>query len=386
MNSKIKKDMEYVNLHLHSEFSALDGFSRFEDVVDEEGKVLMQGITSRLKSIGHTKCALTDHATLSGIHPAYNSFKAAGIQLLPGCEFYIVNDMKEQRGYQNHMVVIAKNKTGWQNILKMNYIGFEQGSKMIWDRQVARIDLRTLEKYSSDLIITSACLAGIPAHQLKIGETREAEEHVKWMNKIFPGSYFLEIQCVDFYGMLDSSAKTREVDRQWIENQAEDQKIVNDRMIDLAEKTKTPIVLTTDAHYVSRADRDSHLLMLAVQSKQSIDAPALGSGVKGGRLAFEATPLLSTDEIIKTFMETNSGYNGYPDYMVKEWIANTNKAADQCEPASYLDFTGYKIPLFPVDQADDYNRFLRWKQTLDKDQIDSILDKNAEFLKSRIIK
>jgi DNA polymerase-3 subunit alpha len=345
----------------------------------------MQGITSRLKSIGHTKCALTDHATLSGIQPAYNSLKAAGIQLLPGCEFYIVSDMKDQRAYQNHMVVLAKNKTGWQNILKMNYLGFEQGSKMIWDRQVARIDLKTLEKYSSDLVITSACLAGIPAHKLKIGEFQEAEEHVKWMKKVFPESYFLEIQCVDFYGMLDSEAKTREVDKQWIECQAEDQKLVNDRMLDLAEKTKTPVVMTTDAHYVSRADRDSHLLMLAVQSKQSIDAPALGSGAKGGRLAFEATPLLSTEEITKTFTETNSGYNGYPDYMVKEWIENTNKAADQCEPANYLDFTGYKIPLFPVEQADDYARFMKWKSKLDNDQIGNILDRSTEYLKSRFV-
>jgi len=374
----------YVNLHSHTEYSALDGFARLENVKDDEGNLVQQGITSRLKEIGHTHCAITDHATLSAIQPAYDSFKKADIQLLPGCEFYIVDKMEEPRGMQNHLVVIARNKRGWENILKMNYIGFERGSKMIWDRQVARIDLKVLAEHKDDLVISSACLAGIPAQFLKTGEYEKALEHVKFMKKLFPESYFLEVQGVDFYGMLDSSAHTPEVDKVWIEMQAEDQKLVNDRMLDLADKTKVPVVCTTDFHYVSKKDRDSHLLMLAVQSKKSIDAPALGSGEKGGRLAFEATPLLSTQELIAMFTETSSGYNGYSEHMVKEWIENTNKAAALCEPADYLAPSGYKIPLFPVQESDDYARFLKWKSSLDPEQIQKILNENTDFLKSRI--
>jgi DNA polymerase III alpha subunit len=377
--------LEYVNLHGHSEYSSLDGFARFEDIKDSEGNMIQMGIVSRLKEIGHTRCAITDHASLSAIQPAFGAFSAAGIQLLPGCEFYVVDNMKNQKTYRNHLVVIAKNKNGWQNILKMNYIGFEQGSKMIFDRTVATIDMSVLEKYSSDLVISSACLAGVPSHLLKIGEYDAAVEYIKKMTKLFPESYYLEVQGVDYYGMLDTSARTAAVDKDWIEMQASDQKLVNDRIIDIADKLKVPVVCTTDFHYVSRADRESHLLMLAVQSKKSIDTPAMGSGVKGGRLAFEATPLLATKELIAMFTETDSGFNGYPEYLVKEWVANTSKAADQCEVPNYLKSEGYKIPAFPVEESDDYSRFLKWKQGLDPEQVEKLIDDNADYLKSRLI-
>jgi len=176
---------EYVNLHLHSEYSSLDGFSRFEDMVDEsilneDGsyKVIVEGITSKLVSLGHKKCAVTDHGSLSAILPAYESFKKKGIDLIPGCEFYIVDDMKNMKAYQNHLVVLAKNEKGWKNILKMNYIGFEQGSREIWGRQVPRIDLKTLAKYSSDLVVSSACLAGLTSHYLVTDQQQEAEDHI----------------------------------------------------------------------------------------------------------------------------------------------------------------------------------------------------------------
>lgn len=376
--------VQYANLHLHTEYSSLDGFSRIEDIFDEQGNLVVQGITSKLKELGHKYCAVTDHATLSATQPAYKAFKDAGVQLLPGCEFYVVDDMGNHKGYQNHIVVIAKNKTGWQNILKMNYIGYEQGAKEVWGRLVARIDLKTLAKYSSDLVISSACLAGIPSHMLAIDQEKEAEEHVKMMLGLFPESYFLEIQAVDYYGMLDSGAKTPLVDKEWIENQAETQKKVNDRVIDLGEKLKVPIVVTTDSHYVNKEDRDSHLLMLAVQSKTSIDTPALGSRLKGGRLAFEATPMLSSEDLIRIFTETNSGFNGYPKYMVEEWLKNTIKAAEMCEPADYLAFTGYKIPEFPVDEARYFEKFSRWKNSLSQEEVDGILTSSADYLKSRL--
>lgn len=376
---------EYVNLHLHTEYSALDGFARLDDMLDDDKNVVQQGISSRLKDIGHTKCAVTDHASLSAIQPAYDSFNEYGIQLIPGCEFYIVEEMKNHRGMQNHLVVLARNKNGWENILKMNYVGFEQGSKMMWDRQVARIDLNVLAAHREDLVISSACLGGIPSHLLKTNQFDQAVEHVKLMQKLFPESYFLEVQGVDYYGMLDAAAHTAEVDKEWIEMQAEAQKLVNDRILDLADKLKVRVVCTTDAHYVSKQDRESHLLMLAVQSKKSIDSPALGTGEKGGRLAFEATPLLSTEELVTMFTETNSGFNGYSENMVREWIKNTTIAADLCAPADYLAPSGYKIPLFPVEQSDDYAKFLTWKKRLDPDQIGKILDDNSDFLKSRIM-
>lgn len=377
---------EYVNLHLHTEFSALDGFARIDDMKDDKGNVLMQGITSRLKELGQTHCAITDHASLSAIQPAYNSFKKAGIQLMPGCEFYIVPDMKNKKGMQNHLVVIAKNEKGWENILKMNYIAYEQGSKMLYDRQVGRIEMSVLEKHTEGLLVSSACLAGIPAWFSNSDRYDEAVDHVKQMKKLFPESYYIEVQGVDYYGMLDSSARTSEVDRDWIEMQATDQKAANDKLIDMAEKLKVPIVCTTDAHYVRPEDRDSHLLMLAVQSKTSIETPAFGAVGRGGRLAFEATPMISTDDLVKMFTEKDSGFNGYAEDQVREWVKNTQLAAAQCEPADYLAPSGYKIPLFPVEQSEDYQNFIKWRKGLEQEEIDNILEQNSNFLKNRLIK
>ena len=123
---KEKKYPDYVNLHLHTEYSALDGFARFEDIEDSNGKVIMPGIVNRLVEIGHTACATTDHGSLSAIYPAYNAFKKAtkkvgdkeeayNIKYLPGIEFYIVKDRFQPRGQMNnHLVCIARNEQGWK--------------------------------------------------------------------------------------------------------------------------------------------------------------------------------------------------------------------------------------------------------------------------------
>jgi len=300
--------------------------------------------------------------------------------------------MKNSRGVQNHIVVLAKNKRGWENIIKMNYIAYEQGSRNLFSRRVGRIQISVLEQFSEDLVISSACLAGIPSWAIKTQNYDIAEDHVKKMKKLFPESYYLEVQGVDFYRQLDASAFTPEIDKQWIEMQATDQKNANDRIIDLANKLDVPLVLTTDAHYVLPEDRESHLLMLAIQSRASINAPALGSKDRGSRLAFEATPMLSTSQLIEMVTETESGFNGYSEDQVKQWIANTSRASNQCEEPSYLnplDQDGnlkYKIPLFPVEQSDDYAKFTQWKNKLDQSEINNILNDNSDYLKTRLIK
>lgn len=407
MFKKIIQENDYVTLHCHSEFSPLDGFARIDDFLDPEvecscaptmvgknsyhkascAKVIMQGITSRLVEIGHTHCAITDHASVSGIQPAYNSFKKAGIQLIPGCEFYVVPDMQNTgKEFRNHLVVMARNKKGYENILKMNYLAYDKGARMVYDRQVGRISMDVLEKHKEGLLISSACLAGVPSWALMNNNKDIAVDHIKHMYNMFGENYFLEIQAVDYYNQLDASAKTSLVDKEWIELQAKEQKRVNDMYAEFGSKFGPKIVVTTDAHYTTPADRESHLLMLAVQSKKNIQQPSFMVAGKGGRLAFEATPMLSTEELVETMTETESGYNGYDESLVREWIGNTRLAIDICEPPDYLESTGYKIPLFPIDQTDDYQDFVRWKNTLEQEQIDSIVKSESDYLQSRLIK
>jgi len=389
MTSNLEKEkIEYVNLHIHSEYSSLDGFARFEDVVDSKGNVIMQGIVSRLKEIGHKSCTITDHASLSATYPAYLSFKEAGIKYLPGIEFYMVGDRTRGKQMNNHLICIARNQEGWKNILKLNYEGFRTGSTSIYDRVVPRIDMELLEQYNEGLLVASACLAGVPAQLVKNEEYDQAAAFAKKMQSMFydkklgQDCYFLEVQCVDYYRMLSDTSKTTVFDKQWIERQARDQKIVNDRIIDLAERTNIPLVCTTDSHYVGKEDRDAHLLLLAIQSKTSIKSSTDG---RGGRLAFEATAMLSTEELIEAFTETESGFNGYSKDQVEGWIKNTTLADSLIESPDYLKPEGYKLPEFPVNESTDFSKFCEWKSKLEKDEISNILFEAEDSLKTKII-
>jgi len=375
----------FVTLHNHTEFSSLDGFSRIKDVLDESGEVLVQGMTSKLKELNQTKCAITDHGTLSAIQAAYTSFSKEGIQLIPGCEFYVVEDVSQQKGFQNHLIVLPKNKIGWENILKMNYLSFEKGRRMIMDRMIGRISLDILKEHREGLIICSACLAGIPSQHILNERWDETYNHIALMNNLFPESYFLEMQCVDYYKNLDPTANTLDVDREWITLQAEQQKLVNDSIITLSKDTNTPIVLTLDSHYVNKRDRDVHLLMLAVQSKSNIYARSFSTtNGQGGKLAFEATPMLSSKEIIEVATEKESGFNGYSLEQAEEWIKNTSVVAELCSPPDYLKSSGYKIPLFPVDQSKDYNKFNLWKSRLTDQQKQDIIEGKELTLTERL--
>lgn len=348
----------------------------------------MPGIVSRLKEIGHTACATTDHASLSAIFPSYHALKEAGIKYLPGIEFYIVGDRTRGRQMNNHLVCIARNQKGWQNLLRLNYEGYRTGSTMIYDRTTPRIDMGILENHTEGLVVASACLAGIPSQMLKNGLYADADEYVKRMAKLFydkeigESTYFLEVQCVDFYRMLSDNEKVPVFDKRWIERQARDQKIVNDRIIDLATKHNIPLICTTDAHYVSRADREAHLLLLAIQSKTNINQPTDGPG---GRLAFEATSMLSTQELINAFTETDSGFNGYSQDQVESWIRNTMHASDLVEEPTYLESKGYQLPEFPVEKSNDFSNFCAWKGTLDKTQIDKIIFDNEQALQQKVV-
>jgi DNA polymerase III alpha subunit len=357
--------------------------------LDENGNILVKGITTRLLEIGHTKCAITDHAMLSAIAPAFDSFNKAKtssgnpLQLIPGCEFYFVDDISIKEGPMAHLVVLAKNKTGWENIMKMNYIAYEKGSKSIYDRRVGRIDMNILKQHTEGLVISAACLAGIPQRLMLSNQRDQAIEHVKLMKKLFPENYYLEVQPVDFYTHLEDK-NTLDVDKEWILRQAVDQKRSNDLVVELGELTDTKIVCTTDSHYVSPEDRETHLLLLAIQSKKTIFSQAIGPGVKDGRLAFEATPMLDTQQLIEVFTETESGFNGYSRDQVEQWVKNTITATDCCEYPSYLKSDTHKIPLYPVQQADDFQQFLKWKNSLDQNQIEGILNCDHQILEERL--
>lgn len=361
--SNINKN--YVTLHCHSHFSSLDGFIRFEDIYDVNKNLLTQGLMSKLKENKMKACAITDHGNISVSAVAPKHFKEAGIKYIPGIEFYIVGDRTNKvRGEQknNHLIALAMNEKGWKNILKLNYYGYKDGAVSVYDRTIPRIDLSLIREMSEGVIFSSACLAGTPVQLMLQGKMSEAVEYVNEMKRITfnkdlgKSLYWLEVQPVDCFQVLESS-NTLNIDKVWIKEQAIAQKQMNDSIVWLSEKTNVPIIATTDSHYISRNDRESHLLLLAIQSKKTIY-----DSVESGRLAFEATSLLSYNEMLEVFAETSSGYNSFSKDQVEEWLENTNKVADLIEEPKYLADDSYKIPEYPVHEEEDYQNFLEWKK------------------------
>ena len=320
----------FVNLHLHTEIgSPLDGFARIPDII------------KRSKELDYDAIAVTDHGSMSAILSLYNEGKKNGIRIIPGIEIYCVDDRtKRVKGEPNrHLVLLAKNKEGYQNLLKLNFEAYETGSISVYDRVVPRVDLGLLAKYGKGVIATSACLVGTIPVLLKEGKKSEAITLVETYKEIFD-EFYLEVQPTFLIGR--------------------DQKEMNKKIEALAKKTKTSIVVALDSHYVYLEDREYHHVLLAVQSKRTIHDDK--------RLFFEATPLLSEEDILKEFPQ--------------EYIDNTRKIADQCEPATYIEpGEDYKIPPFPIPEDEDFER---WEKKVEETGKYKGKSRTAKYLRYKI--
>lgn len=342
--------MGYVPLHNHSIYgSFLDGL------------IKLNKLFKKLKEYNIKSIAITDHGTLC-ITSKLKQFEENDIKLIPGIEFYVTpnNSLKTK----NHLVCLAINKRGYKNILKMNYLGYKNNMINLYDRYISRVSYDMFDEYMKDVVVLSACLAGIPQQHILHGELDKAIEHVNWMKKItfnkeFGESlYFLEIQPVDYYIYLNDN-KTSSSDKKYIEKQCIQQKTVNDALIYIAEKTNTRLVVTTDSHYVNREDRELHIALLAMQSKKTIY-----DEIEKGRLWFESTPLLSREEIFSILTEKDSKYNNFPADLVNNMLDNTLWIDSIIEKPSYMFEKGYKMPIYNIKEEEDYENFLEWKKNI----------------------
>jgi len=310
----------FVNLHLHTEMgSPLDGFCRIPDVI------------KRSKELNYDSIAITDHGSMSAILPLYDEGKEHGIKVIPGIEVYCVDDRTVRvRGETNrHLVLLAKNKQGYQNLLKLNFEAYQTGSVSVYDRVVPRVDLGLLSKYGKGVIASSACIVGTIPYLLNQKKESEAITLAETYKEIFD-DFYLEVQPSHLIG--------------------EDQKRTNKNIKDLSKKLDIPIIVTLDSHYVYAEDREFHHVLLAIQSKKTI--------YDEKRLKFEANPLMSEEDLLKEFP--------------KEYIENTRKIADQCEPATYLESKeGYKIPPFPIPDDQEFDKYYQKakEKGIDKDRV-----------------
>ena len=291
---------EFVHLHIHSEFSLLDGANRIKD------------LPVRAKELGMKAMAITDHGVMYGAIDFYKACKKEGIKPIIGCEVYVaprsrLNKEPNIDNRYNHLILLAKNNEGYKNLSKLVSIGFTEGYYY-----KPRIDLEVLEKYHEGLICLSACLAGAVNQALLNGQNEKAEEIALWHKKVFGEDYYIEIQ----------------------NNGIKEQVLANQKLVHLARKLDIPLVATNDAHYLKREDAYNHEILLCIQT--------------GKRMSDEDRMKFETDELyVKSPEEMSDYFSAFPDA-----IENTVKIADKCNVEFEFGHTilpNYDVPLeFPT--------------------------------------
>ena len=298
--------MPFVHLHVHTEYSLLDGACRIRD------------LPRRIKEMGQTACAITDHGVMYGAIDFYRACKAEGIHPVIGCEVYVAartrfDKIHEYDAESRHLVLLCKNETGYRNLSYMVSQAFVEGFYI-----KPRIDLDLLREHSEGLIALSACLAGEIPKRILHGNYNGAKEYAQQMQEIFgPDNFYLELQD---HG---------------IPQQAE----VNRSLLKIHQETGIPLVCTNDAHYLRKEDAESHDILLCIQTGKTVDDE--------NRMRYEPRNfyLRSTEE-----METL--FSAYP-----QAVENTQRIADRCQ----MEFTfgKYHLPEFKLPPGYDSPTYLR---------------------------
>lgn len=298
----------FVHLHLHTEYSLLDGAIRIKQ------------LAARLKELGMTSCAITDHGVMYGCVEFYKAMTEEGIHPIIGCEVYVAPRGRflkeiEDRNYY-HLVLLAKNDEGLRNLNRLVSAGFTEGFYY-----KPRIDHEILEKYSDGLIALSACVSGEVATHILNDEPEKAKQAALWYDRVFGrGNYYLEIQS----------------------NQLVEQTKVNQHLIMLSNETGIPLVATNDCHYMYREDSKAHEVLLCMQTGKRMSDP-------------DRMKMPTDDFYIKSEEEMRSYFASVPSA-----IENTTKIASMCHAGYTFDqihLPAFDVPLEYAD-AEEYLRHL----------------------------
>ncbi len=298
--------MNFTHLHLHTEYSLLDGSGKIKELV------------LRAKELGMDSLSITDHGVMYGVIDFYKACMAEGVKPIIGCEVYVAPNSRMDReaganeDRYHHLVLLAENNAGYQNLMKIVSIGFLEGFYY-----KPRIDYDILEKYQEGIIALSACLGGEVAGNLRRGFYAEAKESALKLRGIFgENNFFLELQD---HGMPE-------------------QKTVNQGLLRLSKDTGIKLVATNDVHYTYAEDAESHDILLCIQTQKKVN--------EENRMRYEGGQyyLKSPEEMLAIFP------------YAKDALENTYEIAQRCNVT--IAFGEYKLPAFPVPEPYDAFEYL----------------------------
>jgi len=305
---------DFVHLHLHTQYSLLDGAIKINDLV------------KKAKESGFKAIAMTDHGNLFGAIEFYKKLKAEGIKPLIGMEAYFTTGSRfdrRQKGtednitdrYNHHLILIAKNSEGLKNLMKLSSLSYKEGFYY-----KPRIDYELLQKYGKGLIALTACIKGVPTHYASKGEEEKAKEWVVKLKDVFGEDLYLEIQ----------------------KNELEEQERANRILLDIAKRYGVKPVVTNDCHYLNESDREAHTILMAIQMKKKI----YEIEAEGIKCANEGLHFASPQEMWEKFKNLFEGWENA--------LLNTVEIAEKVEDKfEIFENTDYLFPIYetPPDKS-----------------------------------
>ncbi len=298
----------FVHLHLHTQYSLLDGAIRFDDLIAKAREHNMPAV------------AITDHGNMFGAAEFYLQCKKADVKPLIGCELYLAPDSRFSRDAKGiseaayHLILLCENMQGYRNLSYLTSAGYKEG---FYYRP--RIDRELLSGRSEGLIALSACLKGEVAMQCGRGRMEDAVATARWYSDLFPGRYYIELQ----------------------ENTLPEQDQVNKRLMEVASELKLPLVATNDCHYLNREDARAHEVLLCIQTGKTMLDPT--------HMKFSADEFYfkSPEEMIAAFS------------YAPEAISNTLEVAERCHLELPVDGKTYHFPHFDPPEGKSHDDMLK---------------------------
>ncbi|WP_295159943.1 DNA polymerase III subunit alpha [uncultured Brachyspira sp.] len=314
--------MSFVHLHVHTQYSILDGASRIKSLYSKKDKKkrLIPGLIDRALELGMPAIAITDHGNMFGAMEFFSEAKDKGIIPIIGCELYVAPKTRFDKKAENseeksamHIIMLAKDKEGYDNLCKLVTFGYTEG---FYYRP--RVDHELIEKYNKGLICLSACMGGEIPIAIRKKDYKHASKLAEYYKSIFKDDFYIELQ----------------------DHNISEEKSLNSALYKLANHYNIEMVVTNDVHYVLKEDAKAHEILLAIQTKSTLDSPR--------RYKFPSNEfhLKSEEEMMKSFSKLPKAFE------------NTVRIAEQCRDLNIMSKT-YYMPNYELPDGETETTALR---------------------------